>query len=368
MNRRLACSIILMLLFLTGCLETRIVDEVSMIRAAAFDFDQERGLKITVSFPTFPEEAQQEELKQGIIQATGETTKGTRIELNKKSQKPIRFGQTRLLMFSQELAEQGIERTVNAMYRDPSVGNRILLAIAEGNDAGSYIETDLGDGELAGVHLPELIEQNQDTSILPPTNMHEFLFSLYNDGRDPYLPMLGKSSEEHVSIIGTALFSGETYHSYLNLDDSFILKMMLDTTRQAIQQFEVEYEGEQSYVVLEKLHSDVRRNLNKSGSVPVFTIDITMDGAIEDYDGKMNLDQVNIIEKMEQSIEDLISTRGEELLVQFQQGGIDPLGLGEKYRSTTRNWDSEEWQNTLYPSSEFQVHVDVKIIQSGAVE
>ncbi|WP_332631607.1 Ger(x)C family spore germination protein [Halalkalibacter flavus] len=368
MNKRLLCSLLVLLLFvLSGCLETRVVDEVSMIRAAAFDFDKEKGLKFTVTFPTFPEQGQEQELQQGIISATGETAKGTRISLNKQSQKPVRFGQLRLLLFSQELAEQGVENTVRPMYRDPSVGNRILLAVVEGNDAGALLDSDLGIGELAGVYIPELIEQNYDTSILPPTNMHEFLFSLYNDGRDPYLPLL-EQTDDRISVIGTALFDGERYHSKLDLNDSFILKMMIDTTRQAVQQFEVEYEDEQSYVVLEKLHSDVKRNLDKSGDVPVFTLDISIKGAIEDYNGKMNLDQADIIKEMEQSIEEQIANRGQELLVQFQEGGIDPVGMGEKYRSTTRDWDPEEWESSLYASAEFNVHVNVKIIQSGAIE
>ncbi|KHF40382.1 Ger(x)C family spore germination protein [Halalkalibacter okhensis] len=368
MNIRLLCSLFFVLFVLSGCLETRIVDEVSMVRAAAFDLDEEKGFKFTVSFPTFPEQGQEEELQQGIISATGETTKGTRISLNKQSQKPIRFGQMRLLLFSQELAEDGVENAVDAMYRDPSVGNRIFLAVVEGNDAGSVIDSDLGIGELAGVYLPDLIEQNQDTSILPPTNMHEFLFSLYNDGRDPYLPMLGQTEEDRVSVIGTALFDRDKYHSHLDLNDSFILKMLIDSTRQAVQQFEVEYKGEKSFVVLQQLHSDVKVNLDKTKDVPVFSIDISIQGAIEDYDGKMNLDEANIITDMEKSIEDQIEMRGEELLVLFQEAGIDPVGMGEKYRSTTRNWDSEEWETTLYPSAEFRVQVNAEIIQSGAIE
>jgi spore germination protein len=354
-------------LLLSGCLDTRIVDEVSIVRVASFDLDKEGKIKLTVNFPTFPEQGQEESLEQGTISASAETTKGTRINIDKHTQKPIVFGQVRALLFSQELAEQGIEKTIDTMYRDPKVGNRIFLGIIEGNDAGPLLEADIGDGQQVGVFIPDLIEHNYETGTLPQTNMHEFLFSLYNDGRDPYLPLLHYSGDK-VYIVGTALFLDEKYHSKLNIDDSFILKLLSGKTKQAFKQFDVTYEGQTSYVVIEKLNSYLDRGLDTSTGLPKFTLDITIDGAIEDYDGHMNLDENEIINEMEESIEKQISNRAKELLTQFRDGGLDPVGLGEKYRSTTRNWNSEQWRNELYPNAEFEVTVELKIIQSGAVE
>ncbi|MFC0472943.1 Ger(x)C family spore germination protein [Halalkalibacter kiskunsagensis] len=369
MNKQLiySCVVLIYTLLLTGCLETSIVDEVSMVRAASFDLEEDGKLKLTVIFPTFPDKGQEQTLEQRIIEATGETTKGTKIWLNKNAQKPILFGQVRVLLFSQALAEQGLEKYIDAMYRNPAVGNRISLGIVEGNDAGALLDVDLGIGDSAGVFLPELIEQNQDTSTLPPTNMHEFLFSLYNDGRDSYLPLIVQSDNK-VFVAGTALFSGDKFHSKLNFEDSFFMKLLLDTTRQGIHEFAIQDQEQTSYVVIEKLNSDFKRRVDKSGDVPLFIFDVMIDGAIEDYDGQMNLDETDTLNKIQQTIEKQISNRAQELLIQFRNEGIDPVGIGEKYRSTTRNWNAEKWKNELYPSAEFEVNVDLRIIQSGAVE
>lgn len=360
-------SILLCVVILTGCLETRIVDEVSMVRAATFDLAENNRIRITANFPTFPEDGVENTLEDGLISATGETTKGTRVILNKRAQKPLLFGQLRVLLFSEQLAEQGIETYIDAMYRDPAVGNRIFLAISEGDQASSYLIADKQGGELSGVYLPDLIEQNMDTSILPPTNMHEFLFSLYNDGRDPYLPML-KQSEEAIYVWGTALFSDDKLHLTLDHDDSFILKMLVEDARQVTKQFEINDGENEEYVVVENLSSTVTRDIDKTGPNPKFSVHIDMLGAIQDYSGNENLESQETIKNIESAVEERITKYAEDLLKQLQSESIDPIGIGEKYRSTTRNWDPEEWKGEIYPSLEFDVSVQLKIIQSGAVE
>ncbi|WP_088102263.1 Ger(x)C family spore germination protein [Halalkalibacter urbisdiaboli] len=361
--KRMLCSIVIVF-FLAGCLQTRIIDEVAMIRSAAFD-QTDKGIKMMVSFPTFLEQGQENVLEQGVIEAESQTTKGARVLLSRQSQKPLTYGQLRVLLFSEQLAKQGIEAYVNAMYRDPSVGNRIFLCVVEGENAGELLEANLGAGEQAGVFISELLQQNMDTNTIPATNMHEFLFSLYNDGRDPYLPVITKNGDS-LSVSGTALFKRETFHSILHLEDSFLLKLMTSRTKQALQQFKLPFD--QSFVVIENINSSKNRDISKANGVITFTINMHLNGEIVDYTGESNLEDQQVITKIEQSIKEQIETRSLELLETFRDEGIDPIGVGEKYRSTTRNWDPTEWKDTLYSQVQFNVSANVSILQSGAVE
>lgn len=321
---------------------------------------------MTVSFPTFLEQGDSNILEQDVIMAEGETAKGTKIMLNRQSQKPLEYGQIRVLLFSEELAKRGLETYVDSMYRDPAVGNRILLSVVEG-EAGELLKSNLGAGEQAGVFLSDLIRQNMESNTIPAMNMHEFLFSLYNDGRDPFLPMLKKRGEE-IGVSGTALFAGDRLQTKLDLKDSFYLKLITTPAREANQQFQFEHEGHTNYIVIEKIYSNLIKTVDKSGVSPLFSFLIKVDGEIIDYTGDMNLDEDETIGKIERSIEETIATRIKTLLDQFRDDGIDPVGIGELYRSTTRDWKPEQWKNELYQSSEFEVSVELDIIQSGAVE
>ncbi|GAE28972.1 Ger(x)C family spore germination protein [Halalkalibacter hemicellulosilyticus] len=361
--------LVLFLLLLSACLETSIVDEVALIRIVSIDkADEEDYIKVTVNFPTFLEQGEESLLQQGSISATGQTTKGTKILLNRRSQKPLRFGQARVMLFGDELAKEGVEVYLDAMYRDPSVGNRMLIGIVKGNNAGEMLETELGVGELAGVFIPDLIQQNMDLNTIPSANMHEFLFSMYNDGRDPFAPML-KLQGNHVRIIGTALFSDQSYHSEIGLDESFILKTITSVTKQAIKQFEVkDEEGQSVYIVIEKLNSQLNKQVDKSGESPLFRFHIHIDGEMQDHSGDFNFDEPETVDNYEQKIEEKLKLQTLDMLERFRDQGIDPVGIGELYRSTTRDWNPTLWKEEIYSTANFEVNVSINIVQSGAIE
>ncbi|WP_062046726.1 Ger(x)C family spore germination protein [Bacillus sp. JCM 19034] len=359
----------LFLLILTSCLETSVVDEVSLIRVIAIDkSDQEEFVKITVNFPTFVEQGEESLLQQGTISAEGQTTKGTNILLNRRSQKPLKYGQARIMLFGDELAKQGVEPFLDSMYRDPSVGNRILLGVVAGNQAGKMLEIEMGGGELAGVFIPDLVQHNMDLNTIPMTNMHQFLFSMYNDGRDPFAPILG-IKEDHPRIVGTALFSGQYYHSDIGLDESFLLKTLTSVTRRATKQFEIlDEEGNSVYIVIEKINSNVKRNVDKTGESPLFIFDIHIDGEIQDDSGQFNFENTEIVEYYEKKISEKLEAQIIDMLERFRDQDIDPVGIGELYRSKTRDWDASLWRETIYPSARFDVRLNLDIVQSGVVE
>ncbi|MCM3713648.1 Ger(x)C family spore germination protein [Alkalihalobacillus oceani] len=366
MAKRWMSSVCLAVLFLTGCLQTNVIDEVSLIRSAAYDLDDEQQLKITVSFPTFIEQGGKNVLEKGIIEASGDTAKGTKVMLNKRAQRPLVLGQIRVILFSRELAEQGIEDLVDSLYRDPSVGNRILLAVVDGR-AEEVLKTELGSGEQAGVFLSDLLRQNMEQNMIPSTNLHNFLFSFYSDARDPYLPLIKKAGDT-VRVAGTALFKADVVHTTLSGDDSFLLKLLTTPARQATQQFTLNGEGATSHVVIEKLNSELKKEVEKTETGPIFRYNMTIDGEIIDYTGEMNLDEPGVVKEVQEKIEEEITRRLTDMLYQFRDEGIDPVGVGELYRSTTRDWRPEEWENSIYPAATFELDIELNVIQSGAIE
>lgn len=366
MDKRWMYSLSFIIFFLTGCLQTSIIDEVSLIRAAAYDLDDKQQLKITVTFPTFIEQGGKNVLEKGIIEASGDTAKGTKVMLNKRAQRPLVLGQIRVILFSRDLAEQGIEDFVDSLYRDPAVGNRILLAVVDGQGE-EILELELGSGEQPGVFLSDLLRQNMEQNMIPSTNLHEFLFSFYSDARDPYLPLLKKTGNS-VRVAGTALFKADALHSTLSGDDSFLLKLLTTPTRQATQQFTLHREGATSHVVIEKLNSELTKEVEKTEAGPIFHYNVTIDGEIIDYTGEMNLDEPGVVKEVQEQIEEEITRGLTDMLYQFRDDGIDPVGAGEFYRSTTRDWRPEEWKNSIYPTANFKLDVELNIVQSGAIE
>ncbi|WP_051556474.1 Ger(x)C family spore germination protein [Alkalihalobacterium bogoriense] len=364
MNLLKLCNTVLLLFLLAGCVQQNIIDEIGLIYAVGFDREEDK-IRMTVSFPSFVEHGEESALQSQVMYADGNTSRAARDLLNTKSQKPLRIGQVRVLLFSDELAKEGLEMFVDTMYRDPQVGNRVLLAVVEGKTNELFLTVAEGEEDRVGEFLPDLLEQNIAMQVLPPTNLHLFLFSMYNDGRDALLPLISLEGDS-VKIIGTALFDQDQYVDTLNLDESFILMMLKQSGEGGSKEFKLETEGGREYFVVEKIRSTMKRQVH-SGATPSFTLQLEFKGEITDYTGNLNLQEHTHLETLEQAVEQHILQTATNLVSRFQELNIDPIGLGEKYRSTTRQWDEEQWKE-MYPNMQIQIQVDVSIVQSGSIE
>ncbi|WP_054637384.1 hypothetical protein [Thalassobacillus sp. C254] len=202
--------IFLPVFLLSGCLETRILDDITMVQIAGFDLGENEGtMEQTVAFPTYFEMGEEGELEVIVMGTEGQSPKEIREDLNTEWQRPLRYGQMRILVFGHLFAEQhGISDIVNSFYRDPRVGNQLHVAVMEGR-AHDGIDTDLtGARERVGMYYANLINQAEEEEKIPATNLHSFIFDIHSDGRDAYLPFF-TIHEETLKLNGLALFDGE---------------------------------------------------------------------------------------------------------------------------------------------------------------
>lgn len=56
-----------------------------------------------------------------------------------------------------------------------------------------------------------------------------------------------------------------------------------------------------------------------------------------------------------------------ELIKQFQEQEIDPIGIREEIRSHSRKWSMKQIQE-MYPSVDVAVNVKINVVQSGIGE
>ena len=57
----------------------------------------------------------------------------------------------------------------------------------------------------------------------------------------------------------------------------------------------------------------------------------------------------------------------DELIKQFQEKEIDPIGIREEIRSHSRKWSMKQIQD-MYPNVDIAVNVEINVVQSGIGE
>ncbi|MGY4690152.1 Ger(x)C family spore germination protein [Salibacterium sp. K-3] len=368
MKSRISILVVcLHVVMLSGCMQTQVIDDISLIQTVSFDKADNNKFYYTVSYPYFLEQGK--ESKIGVEQRSiiSETPEEARSKLNTNSQKPLRYGQLRVVLFGKDVAEEGVEQYVKSFYRNPRIGNRIFLAVSEGN-AGRALRFQEGAKQRIGMYFSNLIEHNMEFENLPESNMHLFLFDLYSDGKDAFLPLV-KREEKELKLTGIVLFDEDHMTAKLNMEETFIYKLLLAGSRNGTSQFVIRGGDRDNYVVIENIFTKLDfRNISQTPQEPEYEVNLNMKGEITDHTGNFDLSNEKDMKTIESKVQKQVQTAALELIHRFQKKNIDPIGFGEKYRSTTRNWDAEKWKESIYQDMNVQVNVNLEILQSGAIE
>ncbi|TFB15084.1 Ger(x)C family spore germination protein [Filobacillus milosensis] len=349
-------SLLLILLLLTGCLKKNILDDVRLVTAIGYDPINTEELKITTVVPLFrSDQSTSSETHTDIANITTEGNK----KMDNMSSKPFVKGKLEVILYNKKLAEKGLLPIIDLLVRDPSIGTRAFLAISdeEVNQllSGQYSSQD------NGMYIADMINQNIELGLTPKMNLHLWLNGFYAEGSDPYAPIIN-TYNQNVKITGIALFKDDKMVSDLPSDSLFTFKTLVQPkTKRGI--FTAELDNKE-VVAIYKVNGKRTIKVKNIEQSPTIKVDIKLYGIIKEFSGEVVNDK--IMHQIEKSIEDKIKTQASEMISQFQELNIDPVGFGEEIRSKSRSWNQQQW-NDKYPDCEITVNVDVTITETGIV-
>jgi spore germination protein len=342
-------------LLLSGCVEKEIIDDINIEVGVGYDLaeDEKDKFRGTVLFQEFQPD-------QSVINRTfsgnGKLRQDIRLDVSKQTSEPVVTGGLKLAVFGPEVSRRGIIDLIDSFQRDASMGARVFVATTEGKTE------DLLSGEYGtrgnATYISNLIQHNIEHRDIPITNLHIFSRDYYQDGKDPFLPRLKQSGNDKVKIVGISLFHKDKEVAILPVKDLFYFKLLVDKYSEG--NFDVKLKKE-AYAAVKSISSkNIVRVTNNHA-----TISINLEGIIREYTGDTLTRQ--IVGEVEKSLEKKIEKECLRLLQQFQDLGIDPVGLGHKKKSQNRNFDFKKWDNE-YKLLGFDVKCNVEIEETGVIE
>ncbi len=342
-------------LLLTGCVEKEIIDDVNIEMGVGYDQKENNEIEGTIMVPIFNPD---KKIGNFTFSATASSNRDLVQEIQRRSAQPIVTGSLEIALFGKEIAKEGIRDFIDAFERDPSIGARVYFAVAD--DKAKDILTGTYGNRGNAIHLSQLIKHNTKTRNLPITNMHLYLFELYQEGQDPYLPILKKEEPEVIDITGIALFKDDKMVSELPSDKMFFFKLLTDKYSEGSFKLEVDEED----VAVKDLDSKNKFKLKKREPY-VVDVEIEIQGLIREYTGKIVTPEV--IKKIEKEFEEQVNKEATAMIQDFQELGIDPVGFGQFIKTKTRGFDFKRWEDE-YKNLTVNVKTDVIITEVGIVE
>ncbi|WMX58778.1 Ger(x)C family spore germination protein [Peribacillus sp. R9-11] len=346
--------------FLSGCENERIIDEVQIIESLGYDMEENKEVKGTVIYPTFEEK--------GKASLKDYTTMSDSYEdilprMNAKSPYPIEIGKLDFVLFGKEFAKQGIDGVITNFSRDPFTGSRMQMGIAEFTAAKILLSSKNAN---LSFHLSNKINHNIESGNLPKMNLHVFTTNLYDEGKDPFLPYL-ILEEGQIKIDGLALLKKDKYINHINLSQSFIVKALIDGFQNGQYKTEITQNQKKGFILLKNLDAKAKYRVGKSESIPSIFIDLTINAEIAKSPSWYDLDTNKNLLKLEQILNENFNEEVQRLISLLQGYKVDPLGLGDKVRAASRNWDYQHFKD-VYPDLKTTVHTNVKILNTGIEE
>lgn len=346
----------MMLFILTGCHQRDIIENIGFIHTLGFDLaDDADKLRVTVSFP-FADKREDR-----TISTLAYTNKEARIYLSNQSDKNLVAGQARSILIGKKLAEQGIWKQIDTIYRDTIFRPNIKLAVVEG-EAQQLMESQFEDLAEMNQSLEDLLNKEARLNTIPDIDIHKFARDYLDDAVDPIAPMI-KKTDTGMMATGIALFKDDQYVTSLDTIQSRIFFLMTGDFKEG--DLFIKTDNETIFI-------DFLSNRQKTDVSFHSPEDIHIDIKIEftsyllEYQGDQNISTDQGIERLEEVIEQYIEDEIKKIVQIMKQYEIDNAGYGKYIRMKT---DYQTWKKMNWPESVDHItvtpHVDVKILDTG---
>ncbi|RSK55499.1 Ger(x)C family spore germination protein [Bacillus canaveralius] len=342
-------------LLLTGCLQKEIVDDVSIEAGVSYDSHDGR-LKGTFAVPQYEPD---KKVKNLSYTAVSTLRQDIIAEVQRMAADPLVTGSLEVAMFGEDLSRRGLAHLIDAFQRDPSIAERLYLAVTEG-EAGKIIGGDYGTRGTA-VYFADMLEHNIENRNVPNVNLHVFSAMYFQKGQDPFLPIIKDIGGGKAIINGLALFSGDKVVDKIPADNMFYFKLMVDRHTRGGLKVHIS-EEEEAYV--RSIKSKFKLKIVKREPYEL-GLDIKVEGIIKEYSGgRLSPSKVK---KIEDTMVKIIKEQCAGMTHRFQDKNIDPIGFGTYVRSRTRHFDNTKWQDE-YKRLTVNVNPDVTLTEAGVLE
>jgi spore germination protein len=349
------CTVLM--LFLAGCVEKEIVDEVNLIDGIGFDYSEKNRIRCTVTFPVY---LRDQPPKNKSFTAESVTKITVLQEIQRQTADPIVTGNLEVALFGKQLAEkEGILDLIDPFQRDPGVGTTLYMAIVDG-EAKEVLEGTYGITGTAN-HISKMIEHNIKTEELPKTNLQIFLSNFYQKGKTPYMPQIKKIAKDKVKINGICLIKNGKVVDFVSTQNLFFFRLLTDKFSHGMHRVNID-KGE---AVIRSIRSSHDFTLTRRDPYEI-TIHIKVNGIINEFTG--NTLTAKTISKLEEQFEKKINAECLALINKFQAKEVDPIGFGKFVRTQTRNFDVNRWWNSQYKNMTVKIKSEVKITEGGVIK
>jgi Ger(x)C family germination protein len=361
------------LFLLSGCWDSQDLEDLSIPLAAAYDLHIPGStsptdppavagrmlVDLTTLTPNLSPKASE---PVNIATFSGITIADTRERRGLTDAGIYETGINQILVLGDDLARQGLNPYMDALWRGAEIRGTLFMAVAEGRGE-NIIKTPINNYDNIGLYLMALFNGLEKRTIIPVTNLVEFYVEQAS-GKNPVVPILERK-DDRVVITGTALFRKDRMVYKLGLEESHDLVLLRGLKGERFLSFAVP-EGGMVYRGTALVSNSRKVKYNLSNGIHRFIIAIELRGTLQEYSrqGVIDKNQLNIIEE---SIEKEVKGQCESFIKKMQNElrlnciDISKYALAKDRKALSDSIDNPDF----IENADIRVEVKVRLKNTG---
>jgi spore germination protein len=354
-------------LLLTGCKDKRILEELGFTNTTSYDLVETDNGKMLLIANSIPKADPDAKTSREVLHTISKTSKEARIQLSAQTNRIVVSGQLRSILFGMDLAKDGVWEHMDTLVRDPSIGSRVRIIVAQGR-AFDILKSDYPQHPPTGTYISKMLEKEAKANVTPEVNLYHFTRDFLDDGIDPVAPII-KHGEEHAVLDGIALFKDDKYVARIEPKKTLIFAFLRDKFKQGEISMDLSEGGKREVMLFSSVISQRKIKVKRpKDALSNIEVDIQLDvqGSVLEYIGNLDISKYNDQHQLERKMEQYVNKESELLIKKMQENGCDSIGIGQYVRigMKYKDWKQLDWRNE-FPNIKVKVTSQIKIKDFG---
>lgn len=396
--------------FLTSCYDRTEIDDLAYVIAMGIDKGKTNAIRLTLgmAMPTGggggggggEEKSEAKGMLVTVIECP--TIYAGLNMANSYVSKQINTSHAKIIVFSEEMAKEGMESHIHAIIRGREFRPNMYILISRGpaenfiesvkpklTNPAKYLEQVLRtytfsgfgtNSQLINFYLQEESTSRQAVATLcgvagykTPSDF-DISNSTYKQKGHP-LPLEGdylagtipKIGDVDIEMMGLAVFNGPKMVGELDGNDTSLYLMCAGEFKKANMTFPDPLVKDRFVVLDVKKSRNTIRKVNYNGGKPEINVRIILEADISSIQSGQNYETMNNGVLLEQYVSSFLKAGAERFLNKTKAMRSDICGFGNEVKMQCIDWDqwqSRNWLN-VYANSTFKVEVSMKIRRPG---
>ncbi|MDF9840036.1 MULTISPECIES: Ger(x)C family spore germination protein [unclassified Paenibacillus] len=364
MRKLLLYAGIVLLCLTTGC-EYKDIDRRIFVVAIGIDPGEKEAFKVSLKLAVPQGDVTKIDEKMLIITEESYSISEALRLMKSKVEKELDYVHCKSIVIGEELAGRDIRHILDWAVRRRDV--QLILNFAIGRPAALDVLQVKPPSERIPSNslIMAMSGEGTESPFIASVYSYQLMRDMYEQGKDPILPIIEADSKTQFEIDKVALFDKQKVQLVLNPEETRLFNLLarpdLKTNFPAkVDESEFQYYTESS--------TSTYKITTASPGAPVIRYKIKIKGIVEE-NSTQELITHTLLGKISEAGGEELKQSVEALLEKIRDKRVDPFGWGLRYG--TRHWNNEteakDWE-ALYPDLKFEVFAAVRVKYSGMIK